>query len=267
MKPVSRINFSSGENNCHVTTRIRVCLLLLFCVVFAGCSKSPTPVPIRSEHDPDIFPMEWLEAPYNTKATPIAPEEFERGFLIVSATLQKYPERVLRSNLYHIYLLGGLSFSGVSAGGTNSDTHVYIVVSDERSGYTAESIEKTFHHEFSSILFHNHRRYFRQGEWISANPPEFRYVGSGVEAVKRRRASLEYSSELSKLGFYCEYSQSTLENDFNVIAELLFFGDQQLWLAYEQSDSMRKKIDIAISFYNQINSEFDEKYFRVIASE
>lgn len=95
---------------------------------------------------------------------------------------------MLRAGLKAVYVLGGLRCCGVITSGTNSRTTVYLRIGSVKDGYTDAHIEGVFHAEFSSILLRNHAALLDKQAWQSLNPPCFKYLGNGVDAVKQGKA-------------------------------------------------------------------------------
>ena len=64
---------------------------------------------------------------------------------MVQKALKKYSKFILQQNIKNIYIVKSLSFSNVSAAGTNSKFNIYISNNGIDNGYTNEFIELTFH--------------------------------------------------------------------------------------------------------------------------
>jgi len=220
------------------------------------------PVRLVTSSDPQMFPESWRRAPVLASGKSLSESQFERVRAIFDRAARKYPPGVLQKHLKAVYVLSELKYSGVITSGTNSRTALYLKIGDEKKGYTNAHIEGVFHAEFSSILLRNGRRDFDVEAWQQVNPPDFKYLGSGVDAVKQKKAGLEYREELHEKGFLKECSQSTLENDFNAFAVALFSGDGAIWEIAEKFPKLRRKLALAVGFYQKIDSSFVEKYFR-----
>jgi len=189
-----------------------------------------------------------------------------RALVAVRSGFNKYPHSILRINLDRIYIIRELTFSGISAGGTNSFNRIYVSAGEEAGEYTSESIESAFHHELSSILLRNYPEYFSERDWIAANPAGFRYHESGTNAIKAGKDSEEYDANLAKNGFFSEYAMWTLEDDFNTIATALFCGDEDLWLEVDRHSPIDTKVTIVIDFYRSLDEELNREFFRGMAS-
>ena len=224
-----------------------------------------TPVRVVTSASLEVFPESWRKAPVLASGEELPEEHFERVRRILGRALAKYPPQVLRADLKAVYVLAELRYSGVITSGTNSRTCVYLKIGDVKRGFTDSHIESVFHAEFSSILLRNYARHFDKEAWQAVNPPGFRYLGNGVDAVKQKKAGLKLSDALHEVGFLKEHSQSTLENDLNALANLLFSGDANLWEISARFSKIRRKVDLALAFYQKIDPIFTEPYFRKFA--
>jgi hypothetical protein len=215
----------------------------------------------------EIFPESWLSPEIDAKAEPLHEAEIQRSKLILSRAIGKYPRSVLTSNLKSIYVVHRLQYSGISAGGTNSRESVYLANRGEREGFTDSYLEGSFHHEFSSILLRNFPMYLDTKAWEKVNGDKFRYGKSGVAAVQGNRVGAAFDPLLNSEGFLCEYAKSTLENDFNVIAEQLFLGNPKFWSVVDKYPGIKTKTKLVIDFYRKIDRSFSEEYFLSLAKD
>lgn len=220
------------------------------------------PIRIVTSSDPAMFPESWRGEPISASGRALDEAEFARARDILTRAARKYPPEVLERQLSAVYVLAELEYSGVRTGGTNSRTVVYVTVGEPRLGYTDAQIEGVFHAEFSSILLRNHRRRFDAEAWRQINPPGFEYLGNGVEAVRQGRAGLALDPALHEAGFHKQYSQSTLENDFNAFAAVLFSGDATRWDTVDRYPKLARKLRLAVGLYEQIHPALTEAYFR-----
>ena len=239
-----------------------VWLPLPSCSAAAERVIAKAPVRIVTSADASIFPESWRNSPIAASGEVLPDDQVERVRTVLARALKKYPAKVLQTHLKTVYVLAELRYSGVSTSGTNSRNSVYLKVGDDRQGFTEAHLESVFHAEFSSILLRNEKRRFDAEAWRAVNPPGFQYLGHGVEAIKQNKAGLELRESLHELGFFKEYSQSTLENDFNAFAALLFMGDRTRWAVVDGFPKIRRKADLAIAFFQTIDATFTEEYFR-----
>jgi hypothetical protein len=224
------------------------------------------PIPVVTSDRPGIFPESWLKPSIAASGGELPAAEFERVQRILVPALAKYPEALLKQHLRTIYVLSELKYSGVITSGTNSRNAVYVKIGDVSKGFTDTHNEAVFHAELSSILLRNQPKFLDENAWKSVNPPDFKYLGSGVDAVKQKKAGLKLDERLHEQGFLKEYAQSNLENDFNAFAAMIFAGDGSIWPIAEKHAAIRKKLDLTIDFYHQLDPAFTEDYFRKLGA-
>lgn len=213
----------------------------------------------------DMFSQELRGGDIDARATAVSPETCDRASKAIRIGLSKYPTRVLNENLQAVYVVGDLAFYGIHALGTNNLNRVYIVDRGPTVDKDA-SIETRLHHEFSSILLRNFHDRFPQDAWSALNPTGFQYLGSGVLAVKQGKSGNKGTPELLMSGFVNEYAQSSLENDFNIIAQLMFCNSQPLRQWAGHSAALRGKIDLVIEFYHSLDPMFTREYFQSLST-
>ena len=246
--------------------KIALLLLLIFSLCLndlhaAEKRTKKTIVKIDTSSYQGIFPESWLTKKINAKAEKLKPSEVDRSRKVIQHALSKYPGDVLTKNLKTVYVIHYLEYFGISAGGTNSTTDVYIANRGVKNSYSDFWLERTFHTEFSSIILRNHFQYLDKQAWLKLNGKSFRYLGSGVDAVKNKKTSKAFDAKLNKQGFLCEYSTASFEEDFNSIAEKLLLGNKDFWQVVNQHPKLKAKTDIVIAFYHSINPLFDKEYF------
>ena len=220
------------------------------------------PVRVVTSSSPGIFPKSWHSPAVAAAGTALSPAEIERVRPILRRGLAKYPPAVLAANLAAVYPLASLRYRSVLTSGTNSRDSVYLRIGSVKAGFTDAHIEGTLHAEFSSILLRNHPALLDATAWNAANPPGFRYLGDGVDAVKQGKAGLQFRQDLLAKGFLTEYATSTLENDFNGISRRLFMGDAALWTLARQHAAIQAKLTLALAFYRRLDPAFTEAFFQ-----
>lgn len=220
------------------------------------------PVRVMTSSSVMIFPEPWHDAPVLARGRALPEAQSERVRAILDRALKKYPMQVLQSHLDAVYVLDELRYYGVTTSGTNSRIRVYLNIGSEKAGYTEAHIEGVFHAEFSSILLRENPEFLDEAAWEALNPPGFKYLGNGVEAVKQKKAGQRLTETLHDQGFLIEYSQSTLENDLNGFAARLFTGDPRLWTIAEKHPKIRRKLELAIEFYQHLDATLDEAFFK-----
>lgn len=224
------------------------------------------PVRVVTSGSAAIFPASWRENKIAASGEVLPDDRREDALRVMDAAWVKYPLEVLREHLRTLYLLGELRYRGVVTSGTNSRTDVYVKIGPVENGFTARHNESVFHAEFSSILIRNRPQFLDQDAWKAANPPGFSYLGDGVEAVKQGKASTRGDDMLNAQGFVSQYSQSTLENDFNGYAARLWTGDAALWQLAKKHPPIHRKLALVLGFYQQIHPTLDAAFFRNISA-
>lgn len=247
-------------------TIIYLCsLLILFCGTVHStdtCSVKITykGIEIVTYNQKNMFPASWDEEPTNRFSLPLNVNNENRALSIVKAALDKYPEVMLKNNLKKVYLLSTLEFFGLTYGGTYYENKIYLCIKDSILGYTADYVEKAFHHEFSSILFKNYS--FNEREWESANRSDFEYGNGGIEALKSGKSTLEFDVRYNRMGFLNSYSTASFEEDFNEICANLFAPSERFRGLIVNYSRIAKKVQMAIDFYSKIDPAFTEEYFK-----
>lgn len=220
------------------------------------------PVPVFTQVRSGMFPVSWTAREVSASASSLPSDEINRSLLALDRAMEKYPTSLLRKNLKQVYVLSRLAFYGVPYGGTNSSDTVYLANGGREHGFSDRFMEESFHHEFSSILLRNYPSAFDRKAWLAANPPGFRYLGDGTQAVRSGRASTKTSRRWQQEGFLAQYATASLEEDFNMVAEALMTGAPELWNAVEESPRLRQKVEAAVRFYSSLSGSFNESSFR-----
>ncbi len=207
--------------------------------------------------DPEMFSEEMTSPPVNAQATSLCWQEYaDRAVAAVLNGLAKYPDSILTSNLEAVYLVSRLEMYGAQAGGTvdKSAQRVYIAGASSSCW-----MERTFHHEFSSILRFRHP--WNIPQWISENPKDFTY-GNDVTAAIERRVSDYLDPQLAEDGFLTEYSLTSLENDFNTYAQYHFLPEHLFWEFVDTYSHVHQKSALLIDFYHTLHPQYTNAFFR-----
>lgn len=217
--------------------------------------------------DESIFPISWQNGEIKATAEAIDPEERDPALKTIQVALAKYPTNVIERNLKTVYVNRTLAFYGLKYGGTNSSDAIYLTLMPGRraANFSHFFLNRTFHHEFSSILLRNYWSQFPDSEWSQTLPDGFAYRGNGTQSVREGTASTRYSEKYNSDGFLAEYSTSSLEEDFNMIAEGLLSGDPRFWTIYDKYPQVAKKADLVIKFYHSIDPSFSKPKIRQLA--
>lgn len=208
-------------------------------------------VQVHYQYDTNLFfPHEWQTPALALSASEIDTAEVTRLIPIIQRFLAAHPISVVRADLEHIYLLRELSFLGKPYGGTHKDKSMYIICDGVANRYDDEFILRRLHSEFSSILRKYHT--FPTHSWIQLNPVGFTYSGNGFEMVDRP-SRYDFSEHTRSEGFLLVYSQSSLENDFNMISAWLFTKKSDLDNISQRYEKIHQKQTLAEQFYFSIS--------------
>ncbi len=218
-------------------------------------------IPIEVKVTEKTFPEDWKSEEIKAKGEDLADSEVSRSLKIIKKALKKYPEEVLKQNLVKIYVLKRIEFFGVGYGGTNSNDIVYVTNNGISEGYTDEYLEKTFHHEFSSILLRNYPDLFPEEKWKAINSADYQYKSGGVEAIRSNAAGTDFSDELMKQGFLYQYAMTDIENDVNSFAENIFCQKEDYKSFVLKYPKIKQKQDLIIEFYQKVNENFSKEFF------
>ena len=238
-------------------------------VAFAQASETVIldgPVKVLTSADRNIFPESWRSSRINAQAVSLVDGEIERSKTILTAAFKKYPTDILAANLDAVYVLHRLKYFGISASGTNSKNRIYLANRGIHAGFTDIWIEGVLHAEFSSILLRNFSHHLDTDAWKATNKTGFEYGSGGVQAIRNGRARKKFDTQLHGAGFLFEYARSSLENDFNSIAEQLFIGDPRFWTIVNKHDGIHRKTKLVTGFYQKIDPSFDQTFFESIVS-
>mgnify|MGYP006928159876 CR=1 FL=1 len=242
-----------------------------FIIILSSCLTSTHRTEIEQQErtnidiifptDERIFPDNWYSATIAAKSTPLDSNEYDRTTQAINNALSMYPKSIILQNIKTIYVVKDMEFFGQPFGGTNSNSNVYMTNNGADYGYTSLFLEKTFHHEFSSILLRNYEHFFDTATFTSYNAPGFEYGEGGVEAIRENQVSLDYDKQFNELGLISQYSASSLENDINLFAENLFSPEKGFKRLINKYEGLRNKRSFMIDFYHQIDTSFTVEFF------
>jgi hypothetical protein len=220
-----------------------------------------TGITISFAADEEMYPESWRGGKVNGDGIALNEAEYDRSKNIVSKALEKYPTEVLTKHIKKIYVLDDIHFYGVRYGGTNSLDRIYITNRGLVLGYTDQFIERLFHAEFSSILLRN-LTYLNKTTWLACNSEDFKYGGSGQDALKNGKAGEHFDPELHEQGCLTQYGTSNFENDVNSFAKNIFRAEPEFWNIVDKYPRVKCKLELIVNFYAQINSMFTMEYFK-----
>ncbi|HHJ15676.1 MAG TPA: hypothetical protein ENJ80_03165 [Gammaproteobacteria bacterium] len=217
-------------------------------------------IAVEYETGDAAIPELWRNPPANGTAEPMTKANLCRYLPVLAHELDKYPADVIRQNLATVYLLNSLGFFGVQYGGTSLDHSIYLTGGNTVEGYDDSYFATLFHHEMSSIFFRNYD--FPTEEWNSVNPGRHVYAKSDRQILQAITDGEDDGGDesLYSEGFLSKYGYSTLENDFNLYAEMAFTHPRQLRQLAEKYPRIRKKSELLRKFYTGISRDFHLDY-------
>ena len=224
-------------------------------IIFNSQAQDPSNVAIVCYNGSSaIFPNSWLDRKTNAKATAADKNKFQKDTTELKTAFGKYPNSVLNDALKTVYITGKLRFNRQNFLGTNSNNAIYIG-SDGN-----QEIEKTFHHEFSSILLRNKRDVKFEEEWKKLSP--YLRSGNSASAIKAGLFSTDFDLVLCQQGYLTPYSLCNFENDFNMYAENIFAGGKEFWIIVDKYPQVQAKVKLITTFYQTVWGGYSEVFFR-----
>ncbi|EKE77002.1 hypothetical protein [Gallaecimonas xiamenensis] len=182
---------------------------------------------------------------------------------VLDAALGKYPSSVLKEAVKEIRIGDHLVKNDEVIYGYYETRHLFIFADSAGTGIDAREIEKTLHHELSSLLAERYG--FPYFDWLALNSPDFEYLVSDQRFRQAIAAGLTYAPQQRDLvqGIVSGYGRLNAENDFNTYAETVFTQPRQMadWLAkYPQ---VQKKYRFLKAFYLKVSPGFEGVFDKV----
>jgi hypothetical protein len=217
-------------------------------------------VRVSTEVEDDMFPEHWRVPEVAPTAKALTPALRAEVMQQVEEALAVYPDRFLAKNLKHVHAMHSLHFFGLSYGGSADPTEKRVYITWQ-AWYPPQFARDTVHHELSSVLLWNHRPKFT-GAWSALNSYDYVNDEGAVQAVREGNTALEYDERLHPEGFLYAYAKSSVEEDFNSIAEGMLRGSSEFWRIVDRYPKIRAKVTQAIDYYRSIDPIFTEEYLR-----
>ncbi len=172
----------------------------------------------------------------------------KEAFYNIEGFTKNYNPDFLKSNLTDIFIVKELKCAGKNAGGAHYNSTIYIAYD---LNYPEMPVQAIMHAELSSILMKKYS--FPEQEWRLINKKDFRYSNNVLEVLGKEETNRLLLDSLEG-GFVTEYAKTTLENDFNMIVEMLFYKKDYLCTLRRRYERIDKKAEMAIQFYESIGS-------------
>jgi hypothetical protein len=209
-----------------------------------------------------FIPTQWKGKPIGAKCKELQPPLQEQSISIIIKELNKYPKKLLKKNLKKILIFDSLSFFNKAYGGTYNNKYIFMT----NHFYSDQDLAMIFHHEFSSILLKRNLKDFNLNGWKNTLPTIFEYKSKGLDALGTKDASYEFNDSLNTLGFLNAYSLYNFEEDFNSFAQYLWSGDKIFWAKVDQYPALKRKLNLLIQFYQNLDPCLNEGFFRKITN-
>jgi hypothetical protein len=192
----------------------------------------------------------------------------------INQALDAYPPAFLKAHGPNILLTNKLTLVGYTASGTvqTQKPKSWVILASNYLLYTMhdlESMRRTFHHEFSSILLDNAP--FPHADWEAALPEGFTFPPpphTNEEVLK----SLQWHATAAEMppiyarGFVRGYGRSNEENDINTYAEFLLEKPDELAALAARYPAIAKKAALISGFYQSLDPGFKTQPFTNLTS-
>ncbi len=204
------------------------------------------------------FLSAWEESPI---IKPIWPRVLVRYADILQTALERYPVQVIKNHLSTINFAGRITKkNGFNYGALYDPLKRSIYLID--SGFQAHDDGiYAFHHEFSSLLLQ--RNSFDTNLWTANNPKEFDYLYNTTKDPLKTYKSVSHlgGTEVDfEKGFMDTYAQTSVENDINEYAAMIFTYPQKFKKIMNKYPRVRGKFLVLLESYHNIDPTFTEVY-------
>lgn len=192
--------------------------------------------------------------------TPPGPVKGKVALYALSRAMDAYPAALLRDAAPEVYIVGELRLAGYRIGGAALPGLVFLASDYLLRDAGMEYFRRAFHHEFSSVLIAKYP--FPMKAWRARLPSDFAFPiseESQLEATARR-ADPEEMSRYHEAGFVSDYGASSLENDINTYAELLFEAPGELARLARSSPRIAAKTALIQGYYIGLHPDFAARF-------
>jgi hypothetical protein len=178
----------------------------------------------------------------------------------VKEALSKYPASLIKKYLKAVFISGVIKSYDIQIAGSYLNSWIYLSALEKYEKAGVELYPMGFHHELSSLFLKGNN--FPTIRWQLANEPDFKYLPSQKDVV--RAASPENhrdpkeASSWYRAGFVHLYGMSSMENDFNMYAELAMTDPEKLKKLADQYPRIQAKTRILVDYYSSLAPELGE---------
>lgn len=178
----------------------------------------------------------------------------------IREALAKYPLELIKKYLTAVFISGKITIYGVEGSGTYIQSWIYLAALEKHKHADSDFYERTFHHELSSLFLKNVN--FPSIRWQLANEPGFKYLPSQKDVVRaashENRRDPKEAASWYRAGFVHYYGMSSMENDFNMYAEMAMTHPEELKKLADQYPRIQAKTSILVDFYSGLAPELAE---------
>jgi len=178
--------------------------------------------------------------------------------------LRIYPPELIKKYLSAVFIAGEIKDDGWSSGGMYWNSWIYLNASLYADDFRpSRPYAMVFHGELSSFFFS--RADFPVAEWASVNDPNFQYFTNDDDivraAARKSQRDPKEAPSWYRSGFVDDYGMSSMENDFNMYAELAMGQPAKLIELAKKYPKLAKKTSIFVKFYCGLAPELRD-YFK-----
>jgi ankyrin repeat protein len=235
-------------------------------------------IPILFIADKDIVPpvkekqnTKFVMLKQDDKRIPDAVEQISKG-------LSKYPNSLLKKTVYNIYVIESIITEKGEIGGFISwrPGNLYTIYISAKS----DSIEATFHHEYSHAVWDKYKNYFDENTYVKLNPSGYQYgkfiytnelkfkifhmdtMSDEIEEEITNTLEDDIDEDGSQYGFITWYSEAYIYEDWAEYMEHMMMGTRKFWAMYDKHIAVKRKADFLMQIYNKIDPIFTIRHFK-----
>ncbi len=184
----------------------------------------------------------------------------------INQALDAYPPAFLKAQGPNILLTNELTILGQPVSGTVivQKPKGWVILASNYLFHSSdlESIRRTFHHEFSSILIE--AAPFPYTDWEAALPEDFTFPPQTNQEMLKSLQGCPTAGEMPAIyasGFVMGYGRSSEENDINTYAEFLLDKPDELAALTARYPAIAKKAALISGFYQSLDPGFKTQRF------
>ncbi len=178
----------------------------------------------------------------------------------IREALGKYPPVLIRKYLTAVFISGKIMIYGVEGSGTYLNSWIYLAALKKHKQADSDFYARILHHEISSLFINNAK--FPSIRWHLTNEPGFKYLPTQKDVVRsaspENRRDPKEAPSWYRAGFVHYYGMSSMENDFNMYAELAMTHPEQLKKLADQYPRIQAKTWILVDFYSSLAPELGD---------